>query len=187
MSSSSRMVIRVFPWDIGSTGPRTPPLKSYSSFMSFIFVGLIGCSLTRSRFPRRDDPDLQLAPGIDHQQDLCRGAGTDGDEPPLARALVLDREGVLIRENGRRFGEIDAMLPEILLGFAAAPLIPLYCMHARTLRQAGQPSSSVAARPPHPGIRKRSLKDGTVYFGMRAAESGGYIEIEPLRNSVLSR
>jgi hypothetical protein len=79
--------------------------------MSFIFVGLIGCSLARSRFPRRDDPDLQLAPDIDNDQDLRRSTRTDRDEPPLVRALVLDRNGMLVGEDGRRFGEIDLVLP----------------------------------------------------------------------------
>jgi hypothetical protein len=105
--------------------------------MSFMFTGLVGFSLARRALPRRDDPDLQPAPGIDHHEDLPRGTGTDRDEPPLVRVSVFHGDAALVGEHGGRLGEVDAMLPGVLFGFAPAPLIPVHCMHARTLPSRG--------------------------------------------------
>jgi hypothetical protein len=100
--------------------------------MSAPFGGFIGLSFARRRLPRRYDPDSHPSPGVDHNQKLTFRTGPEGDEPLLVLCLLLDREGKLIAEDGRRIREVDLVLPEIGLGLAAVPLIPFDCMHART-------------------------------------------------------
>src|SRR5258706_3110017 len=53
MSSSMRIVIRVFPRGIGSTGPRLPFEKSYSSSKLFMLV-LVSTSLAPRCLPREE-------------------------------------------------------------------------------------------------------------------------------------
>jgi hypothetical protein len=155
--------------------------------MSSIFTGLVGFPLARSGLPRRDDPDLQPAPGIGHHEDLPRGTGSDRDEPPLIRVFVFHRNAALVGEDGGRLGEIDAVFPEVLGGFTRTPLILVDCMHARTLRQGATaiqfPGGVTAVLR-----NQRSLsKNGNSLIYEREKTSSAHIEIEPLRNSVLSR
>jgi hypothetical protein len=107
-SLSRRIVIRVFPAGIGSSAPRLPLLKSYSSFM--VPTGRIVTIRLGPLFaPRSAESYARFA--------TCRpppreggSVDPDGDVALFLGVWIFDRQGLVIREHRDGIGELDTVL-----------------------------------------------------------------------------
>src|SRR6266498_4670651 len=106
MSSSRRMVIRVFPFGTGTTAPRLPLLKLYSFFIVF----LIHLSLTRGGFSRRNNSNNNISKRVYHNQDSTQKISANGYETVFAFMLVLNGDGIFIFEHTDSICKFDTML-----------------------------------------------------------------------------
>src|SRR5712664_633450 len=120
MSSSIRMVMRVFPLRTETTGPRFALRKSYSRFMVFLVLAF----LPRSGRTRRDQAHIVFAPGVDHDDYAAQIIPSESDPAFfLIRGGIAHRKSKVIFEHGHGVGEADAMLGEVRASLGRIPLI----------------------------------------------------------------
>src|ERR1700737_2164915 len=171
MSSSIRMVMRVFPLRTETTGPRFALRKSYSRFMVFLILAF----LPRRGRTRRDQAHIVPAPGVDHDDQAAQIIPSESDP-----ALFLIRGGIahgkskVIFEHGDGVGEADAMLGEVRASLGRVPLVahrPSICTFVHTcpsleimkrLKASASAAKSLAVQTRGKARVKSSRRRGTI-------------------------
>src|SRR5712664_3878006 len=152
MSSSIRMVMRVFPLRTETTGPRFALRKSYSRFMVFLVLAF----LPLSGRTRRDQAHIVFAPGVDHDDYAAQIIPSESDPAFfLIRGGIAHRKSKVIFEHGHGVGEADAMLGEVRASLGRIPLVAhtlsiCTCVHTR-------PSLEIMKRLKVPALAAKGL------------------------------
>src|SRR5574341_866183 len=158
MSSSIRIVIRVFPFGAGTTAPRLPLLKLYSFFILF----LIHLSFTYCSFSRRYDSNNNVAKSVNDNQDSTEKIPANYDETVFTFIFILNGDGILIFKDANSICKPDAMFLIVRLGFVGIPFVVHWIvLYAQMYTGASPPWRNVTSHAqsvsPSPSLPNSSL------------------------------
>lgn len=85
----------------------------------------------------RDNSDIIISPGEDHDQEATQGVHANGDEPLFVGILVLDGDRQIVLEDHLRVSKPHAMPSTIRRGFLRVPFkrhVDILCTVVQTIK-----------------------------------------------------